>query len=175
MCFQIVKGPTGRPIGPNNFRARKGTRKEAHRPQSLPTRCSVVDAPTRRRHMGCSREKDLHHSEHRVAATVLRLAHENARRILAAPIHFAFDQSDIEANDRALLDQRVAILVAHRALQLTMEGNAVRSPRDRSAAGRSELSACSQRSDHLGAECHRWHTKSGFGRGTLRDAGCAKV
>lgn len=58
------------------------------------------------------------------AADAARLAIDNARRTITAPIHFQFDLSDIESNDRALLDQKAAILVAHRALQLRIEGNA---------------------------------------------------
>lgn len=60
----------------------------------------------------------------RRAADAMRLASENARRTITAPVHFAFDQSDIEPNDRGLLDQKATILVAHRAVQLRLDGNA---------------------------------------------------
>jgi hypothetical protein len=32
-------------------------------------------------------------------------------RTITAPVHFAFDQSDFEPTDRALLDQKAATLV----------------------------------------------------------------
>lgn len=60
----------------------------------------------------------------RRAADAMRLANENARHTITAPIHFAFDRSEIESNERSLLDQKSAILAAHRALQLRIEGNA---------------------------------------------------
>lgn len=60
----------------------------------------------------------------RRAAEALRLANEEAHRTLTAPIHFEFNLSDIESNDRTLLDRKAAILVAHRALQLRIDGNA---------------------------------------------------
>ena len=60
----------------------------------------------------------------RRAAEAMRLANDNAHRTITAPIHFEFNLADIESNDRALLDQKAAILVAHRAVQLRIEGNA---------------------------------------------------
>lgn len=60
----------------------------------------------------------------RRAADAMRLANENAHRTITAPIHFKFNLSDIESNDRALLDRKATILVAHRALALRIEGNA---------------------------------------------------
>jgi peptidoglycan-associated lipoprotein len=59
----------------------------------------------------------------RRAADAMRLANDNARRSLTAPIHFAFNQWDIEANDRALLDAKTPILMAHRGLQIRIEGS----------------------------------------------------
>jgi peptidoglycan-associated lipoprotein len=60
----------------------------------------------------------------RRAAEAMRLASETARHTITAPVHFAFNQSDIDSNDRGLLGQKAAILLAHRAVQLRIEGNA---------------------------------------------------
>jgi len=53
-----------------------------------------------------------------------RLAAENARQALTAPIHFALDHAEIEPADQSLLDRKASILTANRALQVRIEGNA---------------------------------------------------
>jgi peptidoglycan-associated lipoprotein len=59
----------------------------------------------------------------RRAAEALRLANADAQRTLTAPIHFAFEQADLESADQALLDQKAVILAAHRALELRIDGS----------------------------------------------------
>ena len=60
----------------------------------------------------------------RRAAEAMRLANESAHRTITAPIHFEFNLADIGSSDRALLDQKAAILAAHRPLELRIVGNA---------------------------------------------------
>lgn len=60
----------------------------------------------------------------RRAGEAMRIEVANARRTLTTPIHFAFDRSEIESGDRALLDQKAAILTANHSVQLRIEGNA---------------------------------------------------
>jgi peptidoglycan-associated lipoprotein len=51
-------------------------------------------------------------------------AEEEARSTMAAAVHFALDQSDLSAEDRALLDRKASILTRVKGLRIRVEGNA---------------------------------------------------
>ena len=60
----------------------------------------------------------------RRAADAARAAEADARRALVSPLFFEFDQSDLTAEARALLDRKANILAANPGLKLRIEGNA---------------------------------------------------
>jgi peptidoglycan-associated lipoprotein len=46
-----------------------------------------------------------------------------ARAVLAAPVYFGYDRSELDDEARAKLDEKVAVLVADRALRLRVDGH----------------------------------------------------
>jgi len=58
------------------------------------------------------------------AKAAAEAAEAEARSTMAAAVHFALDQSDLSAEDRALLDRKATILTRVRGLRIRVEGNA---------------------------------------------------
>ena len=58
------------------------------------------------------------------AKAAAQAAEAEARSTMAAAVHFALDQSDLSAEDRALLDRKATILTRVRGLRIRVEGNA---------------------------------------------------
>ena len=58
------------------------------------------------------------------AKAAAQAAEAEARSTMAAAVHFALDQSDLNAEDRALLDRKATILTRVRGLRIRVEGNA---------------------------------------------------
>lgn len=57
------------------------------------------------------------------AADAARRAAENARLALTTTVHFAYDQSDIRPEDRAILDAKVPVLQANPGVMIRVQGH----------------------------------------------------
>ena len=60
----------------------------------------------------------------RRANAAAQAAEEEVRGMLSAAVHFELDQSDLSAENRALLDRKATILAKNRGLRIRVEGNA---------------------------------------------------
>jgi peptidoglycan-associated lipoprotein len=60
----------------------------------------------------------------RRANAAAQAAEEEVRSVLSAAVHFELDQSDLSAENRALLDRKATILARNRGLRIRVEGNA---------------------------------------------------
>ena len=60
----------------------------------------------------------------RRANAAAQAAEEEVRNMLSAAVHFELDQSDLSAENRALLDRKATILAKNRGLRIRVEGNA---------------------------------------------------
>ena len=100
------------------------SRKREPAPRAAPVRVSDADDAARRDSIAAAeaaRRDSLAREEELRAERERRLT--AARSALAAPIHFAFDRSDLSSEAREALDAKVPLLREHRDLRLRLAGH----------------------------------------------------